>query len=194
MNYLFPIPCNYSEIVNDDYSKISIDLSTRKAIKDWVKDKLADTDINTNDKQKDVTTLAITLINSIAIAFLPKFIVLGCIVISAIAYVALARMVETKSGTLKNTLIAQRIIEYLVDPNQKGQTLAEDLQKIERELNDLEEAPLRSKKLFGEDLRPSRTQTLKDAAVKKKVDLENQLESLKSDLLFSKKILVLLRT
>jgi hypothetical protein len=134
MNYLIPVPYNYSKIVAYDYSEIAMDHSTREKIKIWAEDKLANIDIKANDKPTAAATLVITTITSMAIAYLPKFVVLGCAVISAIAYVELAKMVETKSGTLKNTLITQRVIKHLVDPNQKGQKLTEDLEKIEDEL------------------------------------------------------------
>lgn len=182
MNYLIPVPYNYSKIVAYDYSEIAMDHSTREKIKIWAEDKLANIDIKANDKPTAAATLVITTITSMAIAYLPKFVVLGCAVISAIAYVELAKMVETKSGTLKNTLITQRVIKHLVDPNQKGQKLTEDLEKIEDELKNLEEASLKNKKLFGEDLRPQNTEDLKKDAKQRKTNLEGQLESLKNDL------------
>lgn len=184
MGYLIPIPCNYSKEIDCDYSETAMDPSAREMIKTWAKGKLENIDINTNDKQKVATTLVITTITSMAITYLPKFIVLGCAVISAIAYVELAKMVETKSGTLKNTLIAQRIIEHLIDPNQKGQKLIEALEEIETELKNLKEDSLKNKKLFGKDLSSSLTQKLKDDAEQRKANLESQLKYLENDLLY----------
>ncbi|MEK7340224.1 MAG: hypothetical protein WBD50_04495 [Candidatus Rhabdochlamydia sp.] len=184
MNYLIPMPYNYSKIVDYDYSEIAIDHSTREKIKIWAEDKLANIDINTNDKQTVAATLVITTITSMAIAYLPKFIVLGCTVISAIAYVELAKMVEAKSGILKNTLITQRVIKHLVDPNQKGQKFTEALEEIETELKNLEEDSLKNKKLFGKDLSSSLTQKLKDDAEQRKANLKSRFESLKNGLLY----------
>lgn len=53
-------------------------------------------------------------------------------------------MVETKSGTLKKTLIAKKVIKHLIDPNQQGQKFTE--------LKSLKEGSLESKKVFGQDL------------------------------------------
>lgn len=188
MNYLFPIPYNYSEIVAYDYSNMAVDASTREVIKSWVKDKLANIDINTNDKQTLAATLVITIITPMAIAYLPRFIVLGCAAISAIVYVEFAKMVETRSGTLKATLIAQRVIEYLIDPTQKkGQKLKKDLEEAKQKLEKLEADSLSNKTLFGEDLHPQNTKDLKKNEEQRKTDLENQLKSLESDLPYFQK-------
>ncbi|VHO02333.1 hypothetical protein [Candidatus Rhabdochlamydia sp. T3358] len=182
MIYLIPIPYNYSKIVSYDYSEMPMDPSAREEVKTWAKNKLANIDINTKDKQIVAATLVITTITSMAIAYLPKFIVLGCTIISAIAYIELAKMVEAKSGILKNILITQRIIEHLVDPNQKGQKLTEDLERIEAELKNLEEGSLENKKLFGEDLNPQHTENLKKDAEQIKANLESKLKSLEENL------------
>ncbi|MDQ5955761.1 MAG: hypothetical protein ACH349_04410 [Candidatus Rhabdochlamydia sp.] len=204
MNYLIPIPYNYSEIIQNDYSEIAVDLSTRIKVKEWVQDKLKNTGLNTNDKQIAAATLVITVITSIAIVYLPKFIVLGCTVISAIAYIELARILETKSGALLNTIIAQKTIGYLVDPNQKGQKFIKDLKKIECELEKLKKSSSENleedsscsqgqnllKKGVGNrigDLFPDKTQKLKKALEERRDNLKEQLKSLESDLPYFKK-------
>ncbi|MGL4540383.1 MAG: hypothetical protein ACRCU0_05340 [Candidatus Rhabdochlamydia sp.] len=141
--HILPIPSNYSRIIDMHFSKVDMDVSTRESAKIWVAEKLTST-VGNSYKQEMITSLFITIIASVAIAYLSTKIALGCIAASLLAYAHFSKK-EIKASTLVGTMLADKTLTHLVDPKQAEENLKvlkKDLEYLESHLKVLEEEPL----------------------------------------------------
>lgn len=140
--HILPISSNYSRIIDTHFSKVDMDISTRESAKIWVAEKL--TNPVDNSYKQEITTYFITIIASVAITYLSAKIALGCIAVSMLAHAYFSK-IEIKASTLVGTMLADKTITHLVDPNQGKVTLealAKDLADTESQLKVLEKEPL----------------------------------------------------